>query len=310
MMNKKQSNFIDRRTFFKVSISAAGFFACCPFNLSALSAAENAGKIRFGLVTDPHFGRIDSNGSRYYVQSIDKLNDAIRVFNENKVDFVIELGDFKDMAKDNIPKTLAFLDEIEQTYRQFRGDVYHVLGNHDMDCLSKTEFLEHTKNSGKANGKTCYSFVKKGIKFIALDANYNEDGSDYDRGNFNWTNAYIPESEKRWLENELTCKQPVVLFIHQLLDDFSDVPKSVCINNAADIVAIIERKNNVLAVFQGHHHVGHYSFRNGTHYFTLKGMIEGSYPENNSFAIVEIEKSLNINLDGFKNCEDKFMERK
>jgi alkaline phosphatase len=87
--------------------------------------------------------------------------------------------------------------------------------------------------------------------------------------------------------------------------DYTDV----CVNNAADVVDILERKNNVLAVFQGHHHPGHYSFRNNIHYFTLKGIIEGAFPENNSFAIVEIDKALNISIDGFYNCEDKYLEK-
>jgi alkaline phosphatase len=103
-----------------------------------------------------------------------------------------------------------------------------------------------------------------------------------------------------WLENELNCKYPVVVFLHQLLDSFSDIHKNVCVGNAAEIVKILEYRNNVLAVFQGHHHSGHYSFRNGIHYFTLKGMIEGPVSENNSFAIVNIDPLLNITIKGFR----------
>jgi hypothetical protein len=38
-------------------------------------------------------------------------------------------------------------------------------------------------------------------------------------------------------------------------------------------------------------------------------MIKGQFPENNSFAIVEIDKALNITIDGFHNCEDKYWEK-
>jgi len=75
---------------------------------------------------------------------------------------------------------------------QYDGPVYHVLGNHDMDSISKRDFLSHTKNHGKAEGKSYYSFVYNRLKFIALDANYNEDGSDYDSGNFDWTYPVYP----------------------------------------------------------------------------------------------------------------------
>ncbi|MCD7851088.1 MAG: hypothetical protein LUG96_09530 [Tannerellaceae bacterium] len=80
--------------------------------------------------------------------------------------------------------------------------------------------------------------------------------------------------------------------------------KELCIHNAAEILPVLEKNANVLAVFQGHHHPGNYSFRNGIHYWTMKAMIEGSLPENNSYAIVEIDPKLNIAIDGYYNCED------
>ena len=91
---------------------------------------------------------------------------------------MIELGDLKDMG--DIPErgqTLSFLDEIEAKFQTFDGPVYHVLGNHDMDSISKSEFLAHTSNYGSAKGKPYYSFVRNQIKFIVLDGNCNEDGS-------------------------------------------------------------------------------------------------------------------------------------
>jgi alkaline phosphatase len=35
----------------------------------------------------------------------------------------------------------------------------------------------------------------------------------------------------------------------------------------------------------------------------MKAMVEGAYPANNSYAIVEIDNDLNISIDGFYNCE-------
>ena len=103
--------------------------------------------------------------------------------------------------------------------------------------------------------------------------------------------------------------KPVIIFIHQLLDRFSDISKSLCVSNADEIVPLLEENGNVLAVFQGHHHAGHYSFRNNIHYWTMKGMIEGNLPDNNSFAVVEIDTQNNIHIDGFYNCEDKDLNR-
>ncbi len=129
---------------------------------------------------------------------------------------------------------------------------------------------------------------------------FNEDGADYDSGNFDWTYCKIPGNQQEGLQNELSSDNlPVIVFTHQLLNSFSDVPKNHCIDNAHEIVQILEKHNNVIAVFQGHYHGGHYSFKSGIHYYTMKAMVEGSLPGNNSFGIVEIDYHLNIMINGF-----------
>ena len=296
---------MNRRLFFKRSCAGALLLSC-----PGLLARENEKRLRFGLVTDIHFAHRNVHGTRYYEQSITKLSEAIDVFNRRKLDFMIELGDLKDMG--GIPErgqTLSFLDEIEAKFQTFDGPVYHVLGNHDMDSISKSEFLAHTSNYGSAKGKPYYSFVRNQIKFIVLDGNCNEDGSDYDSGDFDWTKAFVPAGQKEWLWQELKKDDlPVVIFIHELLDTFSGIDKELCIGNAEEIVSILEQSGKVVAVIQGHHHAGNYSFRHGIHYFTMKGMIEGSLPENNSFAVIEIDKDLNIYIEGFYNCKNKEMK--
>lgn len=183
---------MNRRLFFKRSCAGALLLSC-----PGLLARENEKRLRFGLVTDIHFAHRNVHGTRYYEQSITKLSEAIDVFNRRKLDFMIELGDLKDMG--DTPErgqTLSFLDEIEAKFQTFDGPVYHVLGNHDMDSISKSEFLAHTSNYGSVKGKPYYSFVRNQIKFIVLDGNCNEDGSDYDSGNFDWTKAFVPAGRR------------------------------------------------------------------------------------------------------------------
>jgi 3',5'-cyclic AMP phosphodiesterase CpdA len=296
---------MDRRIFLKNSCGAICMLACPGF-----LPPEGRAIAKFGLITDLHFANRKNAGTRFYNESKTKLHAAIEEFNKQKLDFIIELGDLKDQGDPpSKQETLGFLDEIENALHTFDGPVYHVLGNHDMDSISKSDFLTHTKNSGNTTSKNYYSFVNNGIKFIVLDANYNRDGSDYDSGNFDWTYAEIPVSQSEWLKNELSdSNKPAIVFIHQLLDSFSGVSELVCVKNAGDIVTVLEKSTNVLAVFQGHHHEGHYSFRNGIHYFTLKAMVEGALPENNSFAIIEVDNDLNINIDGFGNCQDQLLK--
>ena len=296
---------MDRRTFIKTSSGAIFLFSCAPF-----WSCNSTLPVRFGLVTDIHFADRMHRGTRYYSQSKQKLLDAIHVFNKSNLDFIIQLGDYKD--QDEQPEkttTLAFLDDIESVMRQFNGPIYHVLGNHDMDSISKQDFLAHTKNYGTAEGKSYYSFLFKNLKFIVLDANFNEDGSDYDTGNFDWTSSHIPDSQIEWLSSELSKgNEPVIVFVHQLLDWFSGINESLYVRNAEQIVEVLEKSARVLAVFQGHHHSGNYSYRNKIHYLTMKALVEGSLPDNNSFATVEIDSRLNIHVNGFYNCDDHFLK--
>lgn len=296
---------MNRRIFLKSAVGGVLFTSSIP-----VWSRESTPLLRFGIVTDIHFSERESYGTRYFKQSLDKLKGAIDIFNQSNLDFIIELGDFKDQdSQPDKKNTLKYLDTIEAVFRTFNGPVYHVLGNHDMDSISKDEFLTRTSNHGATNKKTYYSFIQGNFKCIVLDANFNEDNTPYDSGNFDWTKAYIPTNQQEWLKEELSSDQkPVLVFVHQLLDSFSDVNKSVCVNNADEIVPLLENSGNVLAVFQGHHHPGHYSFKNGIHYWTMKGMIEESLPENNSFAIVEVHQNGDISIDGFFNCEDRSMK--
>ena len=161
-------NMMNRRLFLKRTCGGVLLLAASP---SLISCDQQQRPVRFGVVTDLHYSRREPYGTRYFPQTMEKLKEAIKVFNNSNLDFVIELGDLKD--QDNVPQreqTITYLDEIEKEFQTFRGPVYHVLGNHDMDSISKEDFLQHTSNHGDADKKTYYSFTCNNIKFIVLDA--------------------------------------------------------------------------------------------------------------------------------------------
>jgi len=140
------------------------------------------------------------------------------------------------------------------------------------------------------------------LRYVVLDANYKSDGSHYDHGNFDWTDANIPPEELTWLKQELAeAPNFVIVFIHQLLDGIGPV----YVNNAADVRQILQASGKVLAVFQGHHHSGSYSNIAGIHYYTLKAMVEGSGLENNSYAIAEVYPDGNIAVIGYRKAESR-----
>ena len=113
----------------KFILSWLTLIAGAKLSLAGREKTVVAPALRFGIVTDLHYADRPFNNTRYYKESLPKLSECIELMNEQEVDFLIELGDFKDQ---NTPpdekETLGFLDTIESKFRQFKGPVYHVLG--------------------------------------------------------------------------------------------------------------------------------------------------------------------------------------
>jgi predicted phosphodiesterase len=298
---------ITRRAFLKTSAATLAGLAIAPLSCTQwITPGRRQGTARFGIVTDSHYTDADTVGSRYYRHSLEKMNECVELMNEKKVDFLVELGDFKDQNNPAIEqRTLTYLRAVEKVFQKYNGPTYHVLGNHDMDSISKEQFLNSVENTRIEPGKSYYSFDFNGVHFVILDANYKSDGTDYNHGNFNWTDANIPPAEQNWLRQDLAAARgPVIIFIHQLLDGTG----SVYVNNASNIRQILEQSGKVTAVFQGHHHAGSYSHIDGIHYYTLKAMVEGPGQENNSYAIVEILPDQSITVTGYRKAVSKQLD--
>jgi predicted phosphodiesterase len=291
---------VTRRDFLRSSgLVVAGLFAGPAY----ATMAEPSRKLpfRFGMVTDVHYADVAARGERHYRESLAKMSECIKLMNARKVEFLIELGDFKDQDEPVLEKnTLQYLKTIEKVFGKFKGPRYHVLGNHDMDSISKTQFQSRVRNTGINRESTYYSFDKKGLHLVVLDANYTAGGSDYDHGNFDWRDANIPAAELDWLRTDLeSTALPVIVFVHQQLDGDDDH----CVRNAEWIRQILQENNKVLAVFQGHKHSGQYSYIENIHYYTLKAMVTGSGEENNSYAIVDVYDDHSIMVTGYRRAE-------
>jgi len=221
-----------RRVFLKSTM----LFAAVPFfsslrTVSGINGQENGAGVSilsFGLVTDSHYADIDPSGTRFYRESENKMKECIGLMNRKEVDFMIHLGDFKNGAPD---RNLENLELIESIYARFNGPRYHVLGNHDLDSISKEDFQSLIHNTGIDPELTHYSFDRGGVHFVVLDANFTSNGTAYQRGNFHWSDANIPENQITWLEKDLAAtEKPIVILTHQLLDGDEG---SHYINNAA-----------------------------------------------------------------------------
>lgn len=291
----RKQRIIGRRAFLRGATLALG--AGMLTGPRAARAGERpTGAIRIGLLTDVHYADRETRRNRYYRESLTKLRESIDRFNEEKPDFVVELGDFIDAA-DSVDAEIKHLKAIEAEYSRFAGPRHYVLGNHCVDTLTKEEFLG---NSGASAG--FYSFDSGPIHFIVLDACYRADGVSYGRKNFHWTDTEIPPAERDWLRWDLrNTDKPTVVFVHQRLD----VENNYGVKSAPEVRAILEGSGRVVAVFQGHSHRNTYQEIGGIHYCTLRAMVEGSGEENSGYGLLDIFPDNSILLTGYREQVDR-----
>jgi len=294
---------LSRRDFL-LSGAAAGTFAASCISTEGERKVSNqpeSPELSFGLVTDLHYADKPPWKTRYYRDSDEKLRECVETFNAGSLDFIVELGDFIDGGEKEAE--IEYLRAIDGIFREFRGPRHYVLGNHDMASLSKDEFM-----AACGARRAYYSFDSSGWHFVILDANFNEDGSPYDSGNFDWTETYIPEAEQRWLAEDLAGAEgrKTIVFIHQILNDETD-PHGV--KNAPEVRRILEEAGNVPAVFQGHMHSGGYAEVNGIHYLTLRAAVEGPGVESNAWAIARLFPGGRLEVEGFKKQRSYTLQR-
>lgn len=297
---------IDRRDFLRLSAATLAGLAASGVRLSGAAQAGRP-RVRFGLLTDPHYADADSKGTRFYRESLFKVREAVARLRGERLAFLAELGDFKDMAEGEPDgRTRAHLAAIDAELQGFGGPICHVLGNHDMDNLSKTQFLDGVARWSVAPGRAFHAFERGGVRFVTLDACCTKDGRDYDHGNFDWRDTVVPPAQLDWLRRALSAAAaPVIVFVHQRLDGDGDP----FVKNSAEVREILEASGKVLAAFHGHDHPGARTERNGIHYYTLKAVVEGSGPENNAYAVAEVHENLDITVTGYRRAASADMAR-
>lgn len=220
---------------------------------SSYSKNEN---VRFAICADVHQDIIHDAPNR--------IKTFVEEATMEKVDFIIQLGDFCFPVEENKP----FLE----IWNSFPGKKYHILGNHDMDLSSKQEemaFLGMKKNY--------YSFDQGAFHFIVLDPNYFvEEGKFFDYKAANYfahakTRATIPPAQVKWLKKDISqTDKLVVIFSHQNLEGNDGV------KNQLEIRKLLEKSNSstqkVVACFSGHDHDDLHTEINGIHYIRVNSM--------------------------------------
>ncbi len=281
---KSPSPYHPRRRFLKQA-TACGLASLIPgalggsdklflrVNVSLPKHRKPAGPLAFGLIADTHSGDFpDTDRPRFFRSSLGNVEETVEVFNQRGLDFAIHVGDVIQESG-NRGTSRSWLRDMDGAFAQFTGPKHYVMGNHDLGDLGKNDFLEDVSTTFKAPH---YYFDQAGYRFVILDPNFREDGTSYHRGNFSWTDSFIPPVQIEWLDHTLESAKkeglPVIVFSHQCFDSSS---LNHMIKNAAEVRALFAGKGNVAAVFYGHRHAGGYFNFNGIHYLGAVATVNG-----------------------------------
>lgn len=239
------------------------FLECCALALVAAAAkakgfnpeTQSSGttSLKFGIISDIHPDIMHDGEHRLQVFLDAATNE--------KVDFIIELGDFCFAKSPNI--------HFRDLWDKFSGEKYHVLGNHDMDVCTKEEYMNFVGMKNRY-----YSFDKGDFHFIILDPNnlfVNGEYIPYKNGNFYVDMSrreHIDPEQIEWLKKDLAATdRRCILFSHECLEN--------TVQNRELVRSILEAENQrsgfrkVIAAFSGHDHTDYTREINGITYIQI-----------------------------------------
>lgn len=272
-------------------------------------------QIKIGVFADCQYCNCETAGTRFYRNSLVKLEDCISQFNqENDIDFVVGLGDIID-------RDFASYDSVNAILSKSRKEVFQVIGNHDLEV--EKSLIE--KVPSKLNLKnTWYSFTKKDWHFIFLngiDITFHSNDIEIisqakemteklkkeGKPNPHEWNGGIGKKQMEWLEKELqnseTKNLKVAIFCHYPLLPF----ESHALWNSEEVLAVLAKFNCVKIYLNGHNHAGNYAFQHGIHFVNLKGMVETE--NENAFSIISFSDK-QIEIEGFGRDENRILKLK
>lgn len=270
-------------------------------------------QIRIGVFADCQYCDCETNGSRYYRNSLEKLAASIDYFNrQEELEFVVNMGDLID-------RNFASFQQVKPMLAQLEKPVFHLPGNHDWEVEP-----EHITKVPEKLGlsEMYYSFSKNNWLFIFLDgtdvSGFTSDKRKREKAkkiasrlekegmpNYHTWNSAIGVKQLGWFKKQLKKaekqNQKVAVFCHYPLLPL----ESHALWNYSEVLAVMENFTVVKLWMNGHNHAGNYDFQNNTHFITLTGMVE-TETENAFAEVLFLDET--IEIKGFGQEQSRILD--
>ena len=221
--------------------------------------------LRIGLISDIHLGpdretRRGTDAERL----IEQFLEDMRLFAPA---FIVDLGDRIMEVDEPTDRRHSIL--VRDLLRRAQAPVFHLLGNHDVAHLPKTEV------NGLLDLSASYRSVQlNGYQCVFLDS------TDPVVGEYG---GHISGTQLGWIDAELAkAERPAVLFCHHPLDDqpiegnplFQEHPEWAAVDNRTAVREVLTRGGKVAAVVTGHAHWNHARCLGGVPFLTIQSLVE------------------------------------
>jgi len=223
--------------------------------------------VKILLFTDLHYyggdnPRFDTS-KKLVKYALPMLDEFIKIAEDENIDFVVNLGDIIQDTYDK-EKDIECLTFMFEKLKGFGCPCYSVLGNHDMKMMDSEKEVEAIMGY-----ESNYSFDKDGFHFVFLTTDVRPE-LGIDRGGIFKTQT-LPEKTVKWLENDLDKNTlPCIIFTHFVLCEVESVPDPcMFLKNRAEVKAILDKHDNIKAVFNGHQHIPKIREENGLTYYVV-----------------------------------------
>lgn len=277
----------------------------------------------FGIISDVQYADEDDSfnfhktSKRYYRKTLTLVDEAVQEWNNENIEFVLQIGDLIDGKCSEYPDRA--LANVLDKFKPLKVPLYHVLGNHELYNFERKELqkwfgTEFNYEISPYKGyrivvlnsfersviwkneedfvEHCYSYFEPfNPNCVRSEENWVKGLSGVDK-RFVPYNGGISEDQMQWFENILENSKKnnefVIVVSHCPLQEDCSC-SSTLLWNYQDVLKIIEKyKEIIVCCLYGHDHAGGYCLdSNNIHHLTLPSPLE-SKVGSNAFATLDV----------------------